>query len=366
MSDSIGQSRREGKRSRKSTRSGIASETGRPVITLQSGGFPATSPLISPTISMSRPQKWLTDVSPQAPVEEAAHAALAPRLSAVRKLLKAAAQTASDPEDNVEAVHQLRIWTRRAGAALRLFDDVLPKKQAQWFRRRLAKIRRRAGMARDSDVLGAQLDAHAIEGTELAAVHLRKARRQSEDRLLKLYRQLGESGRWKRRQRRLLRKLKKKQRTAEQDPQDASQAAFGPWCRAELAKVYAKFAAAASQSLRRSEKLHALRIAGKRLRYALELAPAALPAKVHKSLYGELSDLQERLGKVCDQLATLAHLKSWLADTREPATKKTLRDWQATAQRELQAEERRFARWWTEARRQRLATRWQKALARTA
>jgi CHAD domain-containing protein len=308
---------------------------------------------------MPRPQKWLTDVSPQAPVEEAARAALAPRLSAVRKLLKAAAQTASDPEDNVEAVHQLRIWTRRAGAALRLFDEVLPPKQARWFRRRLRTIRRRAGMARDSDVLGAQLDAHAIEGTELAAVHLRKARRQSEDRLLELYRQLVESGRWKRRQRRLLRKLKKRQRTAEQD---ASRPAFGTWCRAELAEVYAKFAMAASQSLRRSEKLHALRIAGKRLRYALELAPAALSAKVHKSLYGELSDLQERLGKVCDQLATLAHLKSWLSETREPATRRTLRDWQATAQRDLQAEQRRFARWWTESRRKQLAARWQKAL----
>jgi CHAD domain-containing protein len=308
---------------------------------------------------MPRPQKWLTDVSPQAPVEAAARAALAPRLSAVRKLLKAAAQTASDPEDNVEAVHQLRIWTRRAGAALRLFDEVLPPKQARWFRRRLRTIRRRAGMARDSDVLGAQLDAHAIEGTELAAVHLRKARRQSEDRLLELYRQLDESGRWKRRQRRLLRKLKKRQRAS---AKDSSPPPFGPWCRAELAEVYAKFATATSQSLRRRGNLHALRIAGKRLRYALELAPAALSAKVHKSLYGELSDLQERLGKVCDQLATLAHLKQWLAETREPATKKTLRDWQATAQRDLQAEQRRFARWWTESRRKQLAARWQKAL----
>ncbi|MCU0877516.1 MAG: CHAD domain-containing protein [Pirellulaceae bacterium] len=317
---------------------------------------------------MPRPSKWLTDVSAEAPVEEAARAALAPRLSAVRKLLQAAAQTASDPEDNVEAVHQLRIWTRRAGAALRLFDEALPPKQARWFRRRLRKIRRQAGMARDSDVLGSQLTAHAIEGTELAAVHLRKARRQSEHRLLGLYRKLVESGRWKRRQQRLLRKLTKRQEASEKN---ASRPPFGPWCRAELAQVYENFATAAGQSLRRRDnlhvlrrdKLHALRIAGKRLRYALELAPAALPTKVHKSLCQELSDLQERLGKVCDQLATLAHVKEWLAETHEAATRRTLRDWQTAAQRELAAEERRFARWWTDARRSRLAARWQKGLS---
>ena len=89
---------------------------------------------------MARPQKWLTGVQAEMPVAEAAQVALALRLSAVRKLLKTAAQTACDPDENVEAVHQLRIGTRRAAAALRLFDEVLPRKEARWFRRRLRSM----------------------------------------------------------------------------------------------------------------------------------------------------------------------------------------------------------------------------------
>jgi CHAD domain-containing protein len=306
---------------------------------------------------MARPQKWLTGAHADMPVVEAAQVALALRMSAVRKLLKTAAQTACDPDDNVEAVHQLRIGTRRAAAAVRLFQEVLPQKQARWFRRRLRTIRREAGLARDSDVLGEQFASQGIEGNELAAVHLRKARRQSERRLQKLYQKLVESRRWKRRQRRLVQKLKHPPSC-----KGSARSPFGPWCRDQLARVYEKFAAAAGKSLRRVDQLHALRIAGKRLRYALELAPAALPDKVLKSLYDELSDLQERLGKVCDQRATVGHVKGWLAETDEPATRRTLRDWLAAAERAQGAEERKFSRWWTAARRSRLAARWQRAL----
>src|SRR5439155_12740546 len=66
--------------------------------------------------------------------------------------------------------------------------------------------------------------------------------------------------------------------------------AFGIWCRYELSPLAAEFFKLATADLHDDATLHALRIAGKRLRYALELAPAAIAARDHRWLYQELSD----------------------------------------------------------------------------
>ena len=49
--------------------------------------------------------------------------------------------------------HQLRVATRRAGAALEIFRDCLPEKDYQTARKQLRRLRRAAGAARDWDVL---------------------------------------------------------------------------------------------------------------------------------------------------------------------------------------------------------------------
>ena len=60
-------------------------------------------------------------------------------------------------EHDVEHVHRLRVATRRAIAALKLYRDWLPRKPARWLKKRLKKIRRAAGDARDLDVLAERL-----------------------------------------------------------------------------------------------------------------------------------------------------------------------------------------------------------------
>ena len=67
---------------------------------------------------MARLEKWLTEVGPDAPVARAARAALAMRLKAVEHFVKQAVQVTGKADDDAEAVHQLRIWTRRAASAL--------------------------------------------------------------------------------------------------------------------------------------------------------------------------------------------------------------------------------------------------------
>src|SRR5262245_4246413 len=88
-------------------------------------------------------------MAPEMPVAEAAKAVLAARFEVVRHSLPLAAEK---PYEDAEHVHQLRVGTRRAGAALRVFRDCLPRKQHKTAKLYLRAIRRAAGDARDWDV----------------------------------------------------------------------------------------------------------------------------------------------------------------------------------------------------------------------
>src|SRR5579871_1164918 len=98
--------------------------------------------------------KWISDLKPDTPLAEAARHVLFVRLQVVRDYLPRAAL---ESDKDIEYVHQLRVGTRRADAALRIFADCLPKKSYRKARRRLKRIRRAAGAARDWDVFLAEL-----------------------------------------------------------------------------------------------------------------------------------------------------------------------------------------------------------------
>src|SRR4051794_41529286 len=103
---------------------------------------------------MAASGKWVEGIGPETPVEEAARKSLEPRLAAVARCLPLAAHLA---EHDVEHVHRLRVATRRACAALKLYRELLPGKEARWLKRRLRKVRKAAGDARDLDVLSQRL-----------------------------------------------------------------------------------------------------------------------------------------------------------------------------------------------------------------
>src|SRR5262245_59631201 len=132
---------------------------------------------------MPRYEKWLTAVGPDAPVTRATRKALAMRLKAAEHYLKEAGQVSGKSADDAEVVHQLRIWTRRAAAALRLFAEVLPRKTAKWLKRKLRAMRHTAGEARDCDVLADRLESGDVPGLAPSAVHLRTRRKRAEQDL---------------------------------------------------------------------------------------------------------------------------------------------------------------------------------------
>lgn len=69
--------------------------------------------------------KWIDDLTAETPLQKAARHVLALRLEVVHKEL---VRTLDAPDEDSEYVHQLRVATRRATAALDIFADCLPNK----------------------------------------------------------------------------------------------------------------------------------------------------------------------------------------------------------------------------------------------
>jgi hypothetical protein len=94
---------------------------------------------------MKSSNKWISGIDADTSLRKAARVSLRTRLAAVWYYLPLAAEQA---DDNVEYVHQLRVSTRRALAALRLYGRLCRKRDVRWFRTKLKQIRRAAGDAR--------------------------------------------------------------------------------------------------------------------------------------------------------------------------------------------------------------------------
>ncbi len=99
--------------------------------------------------AMPNRNKWVRQIHCDDSIVTAARVTLKRRLAIVTHFLRLAAKHA---DETPEHVHQLRVSTRRSLAALRMYEAVLPKKEAKWFRKRLSRIRKAAGEARDLDV----------------------------------------------------------------------------------------------------------------------------------------------------------------------------------------------------------------------
>ncbi|MEK6234887.1 MAG: CHAD domain-containing protein, partial [Planctomycetales bacterium] len=73
---------------------------------------------------MIKPSKWIDGVKGITPIGDVARKVLRERLQAVIDFLPRAAY---QWQEDVEHVHQLRVSTRRAAAAMRIFRQLTPK-----------------------------------------------------------------------------------------------------------------------------------------------------------------------------------------------------------------------------------------------
>lgn len=249
--------------------------------------------------------KRFEDLNDSTAIENAARRVLAVRLEAVRDRI---AEALSRDVDRRHAIHALRVATRRAAAAADVFSDCLPRRVSKDLRRQLRVIRRAVGEARDWDVVLARLAGGAKKAdpadlpaydmlTGYALAHRVPAQRRLEeacpdypfgfDRLLAI----------------TLSSIR---------APDPGPATFGAVARPALGRMVDDFNATCDRDDGSWERLHDVRIAGKRLRYALELVNDCVSAGSGGTLGPALSGLQESLGEVNDSVNAAALLRQIL------------------------------------------------------
>ena len=294
------------------------------------------------TLAIQPAGKWIEGISPNDPLGEVAGAVIARRLGALLHYLPLSARHA---EEDDEYVHQLRVATRRAAAAVRFFSDLIPPTRRQWLKKWLSRIRDAAGPARDDDVLASRLRQRAGDpmATVLAEVLIH---RKVAQRALLAARHRADRKGFAARCQKLVDKIGWRGEGAEP--------AFESYARGELSRATSRFFAAADRDLGDIARLHALRIAGKKLRYTLELCAPARDAELRDGIYPQVEMLQEKLGDVNDHAVAEARFRRWgeTTDARDlAASLLALADEEQAA---LEASRDEFTRFWTADRPERL------------
>lgn len=257
--------------------------------------------------SVKLPSKWIDGIEATTPLRVAAVEAIKPRLRAVERLALLAAEKA---HEDVEYVHQLRVWTRRSASAIEAFSACASEEHASKAMKRLKRLRRASGDARDCDVHG--LHFHAMRkrssGARKKAFSLlvdltADQRRTAQHQIIEAVERDGQ---------RDLRKTRKAllagitSVTSDPDAATALDAA-----RASLPRMIMAVQDAAEADLGVLDACHELRIRGKRLRYAMELFAGCFEDSFKRDLYGELTEMQSHLGSLNDAHQSVNRLERY-------------------------------------------------------
>lgn len=288
---------------------------------------------------MSSSGKWIDGLDASTPVEVAARRSLEIRLAAVAHALPMAAHLA---EHDIEHVHRLRVATRRAAAAVKLYRHWLPRKAARWVKRKLRNIRRAAGEARDLDVLTDRLRRELGAEADAVLVFLADKRKAVQPKIVELADNLRHRDRFVHKTARLIADIR---RPHDLDPACASE--FGHWAPERLEAMRRSFEKAVPNDLDDIRALHQFRIRGKRLRYAIELLAAAFDSKLRQVVYPEIEELQERLGKITDHIAAMRLLAEWQSHAANQFQPAVARDWLNIETNDQLNDLQDFREWWT-------------------
>ncbi|HVK12656.1 MAG TPA: CHAD domain-containing protein [Gemmataceae bacterium] len=273
-------------------------------------------------------EKWVT-ADPADPAAAVAVRALDGRLGAVLRAMKQVRRLPDEPRH----VHQLRVACRRADAALDLFAPLLPRRATKRLRARVKRLRRAAGEVRDLDVLAPRVV--AITAAPLPKKYGK--RRAAAMKELLTHTTPSDSRRLKRRALRLLERVKPDEQR------------FGDFARDRLRGVADAFLSADPPPHAPPEALHAFRIRGKALRYAVELTAAVLPAAAREEAYTLLGTIQEALGDANDLAMYRDRVQRRADRATEPATVSRLRRQSAALLEQLHTAQAEFRRAWTPA-----------------
>jgi CHAD domain-containing protein len=285
--------------------------------------------------------KWMLDASPDDRTSDVAIRTLKARLAAVQRYLPLAAEKA---DEDFEYVHELRVSTRRATAALTLYADLLSRRRAAWLAKHLKNLRRAANDARDYDVLAQRLakDHPEPEANRLLQ-NVRVQRRKAQKPILALHQRLKRCDHFERRIAKALQRVRprRKKRSRTTDPR------FGAWARANLRPLVQRFFKAAANHGTDAAALHKFRIRGKKLRYAMELLAGAFPPDFREKLYPIIEGLQDKLGEINDHLTAQARWRQQMEAAGGAAEVNHLQTLLIEEHDRVEDARQRLLNWWT-------------------
>jgi CHAD domain-containing protein len=288
---------------------------------------------------MARLSKWIDSIPAGARVSDAARISLEARLATVAYWLPLAARQI---DDDIEKVHQLRVATRRAIAALKLYRDWLPADGYRWLSERLKKIRRAAGAARDLDVLAEwmRIELNGQSGSILAMVADERAAAQP--KIMAVADKCEQENRYRRKMYGLLTGVRP--RGKRQKTQDVS---FHNWAETQLGQAAEEFFAALPNQNSDLSALHQFRIRGKQLRYTLELLSSGFGRELRDVQYPVVQKLQEQLGRINDCVAADGRLRRWRRKIDSPVDREIVDKLIERQHAELDEAIGKYRSWWT-------------------
>jgi len=287
--------------------------------------------------------KWLVDLDPREPLGQGAWHSMSPRIRSVRKQLKRAAESWDEKEsdDGRETVHELRVATRRADAALDIYGQLLPDKQYKWWNKWLKRIRHAAATARDADVLTSHFTEKLPPALlrDLVLRDLASERAQAQEPIWEIAERLDRKKRWKKHSKRLKRYLRSKS-----EPELAKP--FGAWAHRRIEPLVTDFWQSVASSDAELADLHQFRIETKKLRYAIELLGSVFPPGLRTIVSPRLEQLQQTLGDLNDCVQRLEVLETWREEFQDQELKDQIRQLQDGEQRQIDAQREKFDQWW--------------------
>ena len=275
--------------------------------------------------------KWIEGLDAETPVADAARRVLSERLEAVVHYLPLAAES---PEKDVEFVHQLRVATRRAGAAVRIFKSCLPGKQARSSKKTLRRIRRAAGTARDWDVFHLMLNDWSAKRPAADAPGLQFLRGYAFNERMRSQGGLAEEGNERIDIERIIESV------GEPNGRHAPDQ-LGEMATPLIGGLLDEFGNAVAQDTGDFDHLHKIRIAGKRLRYAMEVFADCFSPAFRDEMYPAVEEMQEFLGDANDSHITSQRLTE-LREELKRAWPKDFKVCRVGLDRLLQAHRRRL------------------------
>ncbi|MBS0209907.1 MAG: CHAD domain-containing protein [Planctomycetes bacterium] len=284
--------------------------------------------------------KWMDRLDADDGASRMARRSIRRRLQAVRQYLR---EIGGDRHPKPDLIHQLRVSTRRAMAALECYDDLTPNRRTAWVTKQLRLVRKAANDARDVDVFLSRVEKIVEENRpgefQALAARLCELRREALPELVHAWRRLHRRD-FDRKVRKLLDRIRWRD-------ESVPEPSFAATAQTRLQGVVTEFFAHSEHAAEDIASLHQFRIAGKQLRYAMELFAGPLNPRVRGELYPLVADLQEHLGTLNDHATAAQRLEQWIAEWNDPTLTPTLSALLQEERAALDAIVTEFRGWWT-------------------